>query len=802
MKMIKITGMCLAILLLLTSCTAGRRAFDDGHEMIQSGQVETGLAALEQALKENKDSIEYRSYYLRQKELYIAQLLVRGDSARVAQQYEEADGAFRRVLKYEPNNQHALDGIDAAHRDKRHDEMAANADKLIQAGKMDEAQTIARTILAEDPRHAAALRVINVVEEKEALQNLAGPTLGAAFKKPISLEFRDANLKAIFEVISRATQINFIFDRDVRPDLKSTIFVKNTTIEDVINLLMVTNQLDKRVLNDNTVLIYPNTPAKAKDYQEMVVHAFYLSNADVKQTLNMIKTLVKTRDVFIDEKLNLLVMKDTPEAIRLAEKLIATQDRAEPEVMLEVEVLEVKRSRLLSLGIQYPNTFTALNIANQQTQSNVSGGAVVTTSAQTQNIVTVDTLRHLTSRSIAVSPNLQLNLQKDDGDVQILANPRIRVKNREKAKIHIGDKVPVITTTSTANVGISETVNYLDIGLKLDVEPQVYLDDEVGIKVGLEVSNIVREIRSQSGSLTYQIGTRNAATVLRLKDGETQVLAGLISDEDRRSASKIPGLGDLPLLGHLFSTHSDNATKTEIILLITPRIVRNITRLDARLSEFASGTDASIGASPLTLRQSKSSAQPITLQGQGTPNPVTPASAAATPPSVIAPVPLSLPPVPTQRQDTSPPLIATAPGASSLALSLVTVPAIARGQEFNLLVQAAVNVDVKSLAFDFVYDPQTIEIVRVVEGAFLKQGDVSTSFAGAPKEGSNRFGINIARSVGGARGSGAVLVVVLKSKADAVGATPLTIENVNATGVTGAALSMTPPAPVSVIITP
>ena len=327
-----------------------------------------------------------------------------------------------------------------------------------------------------------------------------------------------------------------------------------------------------------------------------MVHAFYLGNADVKQTLNMIKTLVKTRDVFIDEKLNLLVMRDTPEAIRLAEKLIATQDRAEPEVMLEVEVLEVKRSRLMDLGIQYPNTFTALNIATQTTQTFQGGTAVVSAPTQTQNILTVDTLKSLGAGNIAVSPNPQLNLKKEDGDVQILANPRIRVMNKQKAKIHIGDKVPVITTTSTANVGVSESVSYLDVGLKLDVEPTVYLDNDVGIKVGLEVSNIVREIRSANGTLTYQIGTRNADTVLRLKDGETQILAGLISDEDRRSASKIPGLGDLPMLGRLFSTHHNEANKTEIILLITPHIVRNLTRLDARMSEFPAGTETELAA--------------------------------------------------------------------------------------------------------------------------------------------------------------------------------------------------------------
>ena len=337
MKTIKTISLGLLLLALLGACTAGRQEFNDGRQLIESGRVEEGIAALEQALKENSKSIEYRAYLTRQKELYAAFLLNKGDRLRVAKQYPEAESAYRRVFYYDPNNQRAGDAIQGIQQDRLRDAKAASAEKLLKAGKPEEALEQARVVLAEDPQHEVAQKVAQAVEDLAHAQKLA-PGLGAVFKKPITLEFRDANLKAIFEVISRATQINFIFDRDVRPDLKSTIFVKNTTIEDVINLLLVTNQLDKRVLNDNSVLIYPNTPAKAKDYQELVVRAFYLANADVKQTLNMIKTLVKTRDVFVDEKLNMLVMKDTPDAIRLAEKLIVAQDRAEPEVMLEDEV--------------------------------------------------------------------------------------------------------------------------------------------------------------------------------------------------------------------------------------------------------------------------------------------------------------------------------------------------------------------------------------------------------------------------------------------------------------------------------
>jgi general secretion pathway protein D len=299
----------------------------------------------------------------------------------------------------------------------------------------------------------------------------------------------------------------------------------------------------------------------------------------------MVRALVKTRDPFVDEKLNLLVMKDTPAAVRLAERLIAAQDLAEPEVMLEVEVMEIGSSRLLELGIRFPDSL-ALSLVG---------------AAGTPGAITLPEWLNRSSDLVQLSftnPLFLFTLRQQDGSTSVLANPRIRVKNKEKARIHIGDRVPVITTTAAATGGfVSESVSYLDVGLKLEVEPLVYLDDEVGIKVGLEVSNIAREIRTVgSNTLTYQIGTRNASTTLRLRDGETQILAGLISETDRRTADKVPGLGDMPVLGHLFGSKRDDAVKTEVVLLITPRLVRTLARPDARQAEFAAGTEASTGS--------------------------------------------------------------------------------------------------------------------------------------------------------------------------------------------------------------
>lgn len=596
-------------------------AFRQGKRLVEEGKVEEGLTELERAVKEAPGDTKFRSYYFRQRENQINQLLTRADALRAAGQHDEAEVLYRRVLTIVPESDRAIAGAEATRAARKHKILLDEAEALFRKGDLEGAQAGLRTILVENPRHPQARDLQRRIEEKSAKERSISPALKSGLKTPISLEFRDASLKAVLEVISRTANINFILDKDVRPDLKTTIFVKNATIEDILQFILVTNQLEKKVLSDNSLLIYPNTPAKTKDYQELVVRSFYLANADVKQTVNMIKTLVKTKDIFVDEKLNMLVMRDTADAVRLVEKLIALQDLAEPEVTLAVEVLEVSTARLAELGIRYPS----------QVGYSVAGAA------GTPGQMTLNEFKSRSADMVKMTvadPLLILNLRAQDGDSNLLANPRIRVKNREKAKIHIGDRVPVITSTSTSTGFVSESVNYLDVGLKLDVEPNVYLEGDVAIKMGLEVSNIVSEITSKSGTLTYRVGTRNASTTLRLRDGETQILAGLISDEERNSIDKVPGLGDLPLLGRLFSNTKGTKNKTEIVLLVTPYIVRNVDQPGTTTAEFTSGTETSIGAAPLQLKQSMKISAPAAAAAR----PAQPqAPAVQTPPPANAP---------------------------------------------------------------------------------------------------------------------------------------------------------------------
>ncbi len=571
-----------------------------------AGNKEEGVAALEKAARDEPRDAEIKAALVRHKDASIDAYLSEAERLRTAGQGEAAEAAYRRALGIDARNTRALQGLELLTVDRKNAANLAQAEQLLNKGDLLGAERVVRTVRAQDQLNPLARSLQQEIDrrrEKE-MNPSANPAVKAALAKPVVLEFRDATLKSVFEVLSRSSGLNFVFDKDVKGDSKVTFFVRNSPLEDILSLIMKTNQLKLSQLNDNSFLIYPNTPAKAKEYQELVVRSFYLANADVKQVQILVKTVAKSKDVFADEKLNLLIVKDTPEAMRLVERLIESVDLAEPEVMLEVEVLEVTRSRLNEIGVDWPDSvgYGALQQTITTTTSTAAGimQNVVPGGTLAPGNISLKSASGLTS--FVANPGLTLNLKGQNSDTNVLANPRIRVKNREKAKIHIGDKLPIFTTTSTANVGVSASVTYLDVGLKLDVESNVTLDDEVSMKVGLEVSSIVKEVAGPSNSLAYQVGTRSASTTLRLKNGETQVLAGLINDEERKSTSHIPGLGEIPVIGRAFGSQRDTSIKTEIILLITPRVLRNIHRPDFGQPALPSGTETAVGAEPMVIR--------------------------------------------------------------------------------------------------------------------------------------------------------------------------------------------------------
>ncbi|CDG81312.1 secretin and TonB N-terminal domain-containing protein [Janthinobacterium agaricidamnosum] len=572
-----------ALSVLLSACAASQ-AFKEGNALLDEGKNEQGLAKLEQALRAEPDNAQFRIALTNRKMRLVNGFNSRADSMRQQANNSEAEQFYRQSLAIDPNNAVAQQGLAALAQDRRHQRIVAEAGAVYQRGgaaNLAQAQETLRQVLLERPSQRDALALKSRIGEAQAKSNPPNGRLAAAYRKPVTLEFRDAPLRSVFDFIGKVSGLNFVFDKEVDPNLRATISVRDTSIEDAIGLLLGANQLEQSVSNEKSITIYPNTPQKVKDYQQLVVRTFFLANADVKTVAFSIKTLLRVKDIVTDERLGIIMMRDTPEMIRMAERIINVQDLADPEVMLEVEVLEVKRTRLMELGIRWPEQAT-LTLAGTPDSFGLSN-------------LKVDDLRHIRGDNIKLGiGNVVLNANKTDTDSNILANPRIRVRNKEKAKILIGDRVPVITVTTNNGVS-SDSVNYIDVGLKLDVEPNIYLDDEVAIKVNLEVSNVVKDLVSKSGTQAYQIGTRSASTVLRLRDGETQVLAGLISDEDRSSANKVPGIGELPVLSRLFGSQKDDTSRNEIVLSITPRLLRSIRRPDLATAEFNSGTESNAG---------------------------------------------------------------------------------------------------------------------------------------------------------------------------------------------------------------
>ena len=755
-----------AVALVLVAC-ASPVTDREGLALIVDGEYEQGLAKLEEAARSDPGNVPLRMRALTTRERVVTQILAAAEGARTAGDLREAEARYRRALGIAPGDVRAAEGLRLLEKRDLHGEMARQAQAALKNGDLDQAESQALKILVLSPRHAGALEVLAQVERLRATDSLVPTQLKSRLTKPVSLEFRDANLKMVFDVLSRVAGINFILDKDIKNDIKVTIYVRNVAVEDAIDLTLVQSQLEKKVLSDNSVLIYPNTPQKIREYQDLVVRAFYLVNSEAKQTAVVLKSILKLKDMHVDDRLNMILVRDTPEAIRLAEKVIRLQDLADPEVVLEMEVLEINRTRALELGVSWPDTFTWL----------VPG----------QNAITVDDLpfrQHTSGSRIGVNATMLLKLRADSSIANTISNPRIRIKNRDRARVLVGDRVPIITATVTpgaTNPVTTESISYLDVGLKLEAEPVILLDDDVSIKVTLEVSTLGESVSTNSGSLAYRVGTRTINTSLRLRDGETQVLMGLIRDDERNTASGVPGLADMPVLGRLFSLPRNERQKTEVVLSITPRIVRNLTRPDAQEMEFWSGTDASMKARRPVLQSGAAAASPAP--------PAAPAlrqdpAAAALRRDPSAPTPRQEPAPPALRQDSALPPVARAPESSAVTAPPVQAPppsalqplqmswqapASARvGEQFVVGVQANAPSPLVGAALSLRFDPAALEVVRVEEGNLLKQANAESRFNHTVDAVGGRLAVSVARpGPEGAQGQGRLFDVTFRVKAAA-----------------------------------
>lgn len=727
------TAVALAALLLVAGC-AETRIREESRKAMAGGQYQQAMSTLENGLRDYPESTALRTSLLQARADAQMRLISQALTQRAAGQYDEATTTLRQALDLDPTNARVQALLSDMELERKGAADLAIAQKWVEAKQPDRALRTLEQALKDNPRHGGLLDLQRRLLSEQRTAQVQALNGVLTESRPISLDFRDASLRTVLDVVTRHSGINFVLDRDVRADVRVTVLLRQAKVEDALDLITSSNQLAKKVIDSRTIVIYPNTAEKHREYQEQLVRVFNLSNSDPKGAAAFLKAMLKIREPFVDERTNLLALRDSPENIQLAERLLAVFDSAEPEVLLEVEVLEVAASRLNELGVKFPSSFSLTPLPP------VGSGSL-----------TLGNLEGIGRDRIGVGfnpNNLLVNLRREVGDSSTLANPKLRVRNKEKAKILIGDKIPIVSTTTGTGGFVSENISYLDVGLKLDVEPTVFADDEVAIKIGLEVSSLGPSTKTTGGSLAYQIGTRNANTLLRLRDGETQLLAGLISRDERSTSSRVPGLGDLPVLGRLFSSQLDDGKRSELLLAITPRVLRNVKRLNASEAEMWVGTEASpklrqVGGLQFNTPQPES--KPGVPAAAG--SPTAPASLPPPGPAAVAGVPAA----------------PDFPSRQAAALSLAAPPQAKVGDTVEVRLDLR-DARLRGLMTELQFSADKLSLVDADEDDYFRKGGAVTSFSKRVDAG--RVNLSVLRNQAtAAEGAGGVFKLRFKATA-------------------------------------
>lgn len=590
----------LPIIAILAGCAYfGSPDIKRGDQQLAAGNWEEASLAYKQALKDDPFNVPLQSKYAMARERAAATYEERGRALLKEHQPELAVDQFKRALTIEPSNSEHQAGLAEAFRQKDARGQYREADRLAQLGRVDEAMEGYAKAAELDPSFKEPLdSIAKMTEEQQAIAR------DDRKKQPITLRFRNAGLREVLEGIAKAGGVNLIFDKDVRSD-PVTITIQDTAFDDALNLILNSNNLFARTVSPGLMIISPNTKQKQEQYQDLMIRTFYLSNAKAKDMLVLLKSMLDSKRVHANEQLNTIVIRDQPEKLEMAEKIILANDRLDSEVLFDVEVLEVDRTVDQTYGLSYPK-----QIAGAITPPGFTGVIAGDVAQQF-------TVRQLTSLGkdsylLKLPTNIQLDFFKQITDAKTLAAPKVRVVNNKKAEVNIGDKQPILLSTTNVLPGQAATgaipttstvtsIEFRDTGVKLTVEPSIHLGDELTLKMKIEVIRLGEQVTLQANPpiTQFKFGNRSAETMLNVKDGETIVLGGLLQEEDRRTRVTIPWLGDLPIIGNLISSFKTQRVTTEVILTITPHIVQSMTPPGPSKQVFWSGTDSSYATTPL-----------------------------------------------------------------------------------------------------------------------------------------------------------------------------------------------------------
>jgi len=568
-----------------------------GDQHLAAERWDEAILAYKQALKEDPFDSSLQGKYALARQRAAAMYAERGRMFLKEKQIDLALEEFKRALAIDPSSADHQAGFMEVTRVKESRSQYREAERLAQLGRIEEAMRGFARAAELDPTYQEALESITRLTEEQ--QGLAR---GERSRQPMTLKFKNAGIKEVLEGVAKAGGLTLVFDKDVRNDPIS-ISIQDTPFEEALQLILNSNGLFSRQISPAVLIVSPDTRQKQEQYQDLMIRTFYLSTAKAKDMLLLLKSMLDSKRMYANEQLNAIVIRDQPEKLELAEKIILTNDRQEPEVLFDLEVLEVNRTKNQTYGLNYPK---------QAGAGLVAAGFAGPLAAEAVQM----TYRQLTDLGpsnylFKLPTTVLLDFFKQQSDAKTLASPKVRVMNNKKAEINIGDKQPILLSTTNVLPGQAATgavpttstvtsIEFRDTGVKLTVEPSIRLGDELSLKMKVEVIRVGDQITLQASPpiQQFKFGNRSAETTLNMRDGETVVLGGLLQEEDRRTRVTMPWIGDWPLIGKLLSSFKTERVTTEVILTITPHIAQPALPTGSINQAFWSGTEFNYATSP------------------------------------------------------------------------------------------------------------------------------------------------------------------------------------------------------------
>jgi general secretion pathway protein D len=709
---------------------SARSLYAKGRDAEQRQDYERAFDFYQEAFRLKPKDLRYRAAYEHTKFLAGAAHVHRGQLLRENGKLDEALAEFQKASTIDPSSFIAQQ------------ELRRTQDMINQA---------------TNPQQAVA-SIPNSLRKR--LAEAQGPVeLSAISNVPITLKLTE-DTKVIYETVGKLAGINVLFDPDYT-SRKIRIELNGVTLEEALGIIALESKTFWRPVTPNTIFVATDNPAKRKELDQSVIKTFYLSNlsqaTELQDVVNAVRTLLEVQRIQQLQSQNAIIVRGTPDQIALAQKLVDDLDKAKPEVIIDVVVMQVSRDKSRTLGIT-PPTSTSISLNNNiNNTTTTSTGTSTSGSSGSNGGINLNRIGNLNATDFTITvPGITASAIMGDSNTKIIQNPQIRALDGQKATLKIGDRVPVATGSfqpGIGGVGINPLVNtqfqYLDVGVNIDITPRVHAGREVSLKVSLDISSVTGQ--SNIGGISQPvIGQRKIEHEIRLKEGEVNLLGGMMEEDQTQSLSGLPILSQIPFLKYFFGSDTRDHRENELVFALIPHIVRGPDVTDSNQRLIDVGT-----ANSLQLRHVAKPAE------------AAPAGPAAVP-AGAAPQPAAAQPGPAR------PSVPVSAGGASFLFDPGAITQ-AKGATFtvNILISGAQNV--YSVPLQLNYDPNKLQLMNVSNGGFLSQDGQTVALVHREDETTGTLQITATRppNSGGVSGQGSVVTLTFMAKAS--GQSPLTI---------------------------